>query len=85
MPLILNYLTILEPLAISWTIVGEPLSYTFTRLTIHLDVLILQRKVENGKHQNLVYRRNRPAFWTRFSCLQATFSLKLVRIPLIRK
>ena len=47
-------------------------------------ILVLQRKVENGKHQNLVCRRNHRAFWTRFSCIQATFDPKLVRIPLIR-
>ena len=46
--------------------------------------IVLQRKVENGKHQNLVCRRNHRAFWTRFSCIQATFDPKLVRIPLIR-
>ena len=34
-----------------------------------LTFLVLQRKVENGKHQNLVYRRNHPAFWIRFSCV----------------
>ena len=40
--------------------------------------LVLQRKVENGKRQTLVYRLTRMAF---LDTDQTDFSLKLARIP----